>query len=117
MNSGRGRHENQRKGGDHRGRRVGHGSRDGIVGMTLTMARDLGSLGIRAMTIAPSLFETGLTHGIPQAMEESLTKDAAFPKRMGHPEEYALMARANFENPMLNGSTVRLDGGQRFAPK
>lgn len=89
----------------------------GIAGMTLTMARDLGSLGIRVMTIAPSLFHTGLTHGIPKAMEDGLTKDAAFPKRMGRPEEYAHMARAIFENPMLNGSTLRLDGGQRFAPK
>jgi hypothetical protein len=50
-------------------------------------------------------------------MEDMLTKDAAFPKRMGRPEEYARMARAIFENPMLNGSTIRLDGGQRFAPK
>jgi NAD(P)-dependent dehydrogenase (short-subunit alcohol dehydrogenase family) len=89
----------------------------GIAGMTFTMARDLGSLGIRVMTIAPSLFHTGLTRGVPPAMEEALTKDAAFPKRMGRPEEYALAARAIFENPMLNGSTLRLDGGQRFAPK
>ena len=85
--------------------------------MTLTMARDLGSLGIRVLTIAPSLFETGLTQGIPKAMEAGLTKDAAFPKRMGRPEEYAHMARAIFENPMLNGSTLRIDGAQRFAPK
>jgi NAD(P)-dependent dehydrogenase (short-subunit alcohol dehydrogenase family) len=89
----------------------------GIAEMTFTMARDLGSLGIRVMTIAPSLFHTGLTRGIPQPMEDALTKDAAFPKRMGRPEEYARMAMAIFENPMLNGSTIRLDGGQRFAPK
>ncbi|MEN8160787.1 MAG: SDR family NAD(P)-dependent oxidoreductase [Myxococcota bacterium] len=89
----------------------------GIAGMTFTMARDLGSLGIRVMTIAPSLFQTGLTRGIPQPMEDALTKDAAFPRRMGRPEEYARMAIAILENPMLNGSTIRLDGGQRFAPK
>ena len=89
----------------------------GIAGMTLTMARDLGSLGIRVVTIAPSLFHTGLTHGIPKEMEAGLTKDAAFPKRMGRPEEYAHMAKALFENPMVNGLTLRLDGGQRFAPK
>ena len=89
----------------------------GIAGMMLTMARDLGSLGIRVMTIAPSLFHTGLTRGIPQSMEDTLTRDAAFPKRMGRPDEYARMAQAIFENPMLNGSTIRLDGGQRFAPK
>lgn len=89
----------------------------GIAGMTLTMARDLGSLGIRVVTVAPSLFHTGLTRGIPKEMEDGLTRDAAFPKRMGQPEEYAHLARALFENPMLNGSTFRLDGGQRFAPK
>ena len=89
----------------------------GIAGMTLTMARDLGSLGIRVLTIAPSLFHTGLTRGIPKEMEDGLIRDAAFPKRMGRPEEYAHLARAIFENPMLNGSTMRLDAGQRFAPK
>lgn len=89
----------------------------GIAGMTLTMARDLGSLGIRVVTIAPSLFHTGLTAGIPKVMEEGLVRDAAFPKRMGRPEEYAHLARALFENPMMNGSVLRLDGGQRFAPK
>ena len=89
----------------------------GIAAMTLTMARDLGSLGIRVMAIAPSLFATGLTKGIPENMEASLTKDAAFPKRMGRPEEYAKLAVAIVENPMLNGGTIRLDGGQRFSPK
>jgi NAD(P)-dependent dehydrogenase (short-subunit alcohol dehydrogenase family) len=89
----------------------------GIAGMTLTMARDLGSVGIRVMTIAPSLFSTGLTQGIPDQMAENLTRDAAFPKRMGHPAEYARLVVAIVENPMLNGSTIRLDGGQRFAPK
>jgi NAD(P)-dependent dehydrogenase (short-subunit alcohol dehydrogenase family) len=89
----------------------------GIAGMTFTMARDLGSLGIRVMTIAPSLFSTGLTKGIPDAMAENLVRDAAFPKRMGRPDEYAKLAIAIFENPMLNGGTIRLDAGQRFAPK
>jgi NAD(P)-dependent dehydrogenase (short-subunit alcohol dehydrogenase family) len=85
--------------------------------MALTMARDLGSLGIRVMAIAPSLFSTGITAGIPAEYEAALTKDAAFPKRMGRPDEYALLALSIVENPMLNGGTVRLDGGQHFAPK
>jgi len=89
----------------------------GIAGMALTMARDLGSLGIRVVAIAPSLFSTGITKGIPDEFAEVLTKDAAFPKRMGRPEEYARLAVAIVENPMLNGSTIRLDAGQRFAPK
>jgi NAD(P)-dependent dehydrogenase (short-subunit alcohol dehydrogenase family) len=89
----------------------------GIAGMCLTMARDLGSLGIRVMAIAPSLFATGLTQMVPEEMAAALTRDAAFPKRMGRPEEYARVAQAIFETPMLNGGTIRLDGGQRFAPK
>jgi NAD(P)-dependent dehydrogenase (short-subunit alcohol dehydrogenase family) len=89
----------------------------GIAGMALTMARDLGSLGIRVVAVAPSLFATGLSAGIPAEMEASLTKDAAFPKRMGRPDEYARLAIAIVETAMLNGGTIRLDGGQRFAPK
>ncbi len=92
-------------------------SKAAIAGMTLTMARDLGSLGIRVVSIAPSLFSTGLTRGIPDQFAEALTKDAAFPRRMGRPEEYGRLAVAIVENPMLNGSCIRLDGGQRFAPK
>jgi NAD(P)-dependent dehydrogenase (short-subunit alcohol dehydrogenase family) len=89
----------------------------GIVGMVFTMARDLGSLGIRAMAIAPSLFSTGLTKGIPDEFAATLTKDAAFPKRLGRPEEYGKLAVAIVENPMLNGLCIRLDAGTRFAPK
>jgi NAD(P)-dependent dehydrogenase (short-subunit alcohol dehydrogenase family) len=89
----------------------------GIAGMMLTMARDLGSLGIRAVAIAPSLFSTGITKGIPDEFANVLTKDAAFPKRMGKPEEYGRLVCAIVENPMLNGSCIRLDAGQRFAPK
>jgi NAD(P)-dependent dehydrogenase (short-subunit alcohol dehydrogenase family) len=89
----------------------------GIAGMALTMARDLGSLGIRVLAIAPSLFSTGITKGIPDEFADALTKDAAFPKRMGRPEEYGRLAVAIVENPMLNGSCIRLDAGQRFAPK
>jgi NAD(P)-dependent dehydrogenase (short-subunit alcohol dehydrogenase family) len=89
----------------------------GVAGMTLTMARDLGSLGIRVNTIAPSLFATGLTARVTDERAHDLTKDAAFPRRLGKPDEYARLAVAIIENPMLNGDTIRLDGGQRFAPK
>lgn len=89
----------------------------GVAGMCLTMARDLGSVGIRVMAIAPSLFATGLTKGIPDEFASALTKDAAFPKRLGRPEEYAKLVTAIIDNPMLNGQCLRLDAGQRFAPK
>jgi NAD(P)-dependent dehydrogenase (short-subunit alcohol dehydrogenase family) len=92
-------------------------SKAAIAGICLTMARDLGSLGIRALAIAPSLFATGLTEGIPDEFAAVLTKDAAFPKRLGRPQEYAKLAVAIVENPMLNGQCLRLDAGQRFAPK
>ncbi len=89
----------------------------GVAGMTLTMARDLGTLGIRVNTIAPSLFATGLTAGVSDERAENLTKDSAFPKRMGRPDEYGRLAIAIIENPMLNGDTIRLDAGQRFSPR
>jgi NAD(P)-dependent dehydrogenase (short-subunit alcohol dehydrogenase family) len=89
----------------------------GIAGMCLTMARDLGSMGIRVLAIAPSLFLTGITAMVPDEMATALVKDAAFPKRMGRPIEYAKLAAAIVDNPMLNGQCIRLDAGQRFAPK
>lgn len=92
-------------------------AKSAIAGMTLTMARDLGSLGIRVMAMAPSLFATGMTSRIDKEFEERLVKDAAFPRRMGKPEEFATMAIAVFECPMMNGSTIRIDGGQRFGPR
>ncbi|MGR3867766.1 SDR family NAD(P)-dependent oxidoreductase [Streptomyces graminifolii] len=88
-----------------------------IAGMCLTMARDLGSLGIRVLAIAPSLFDTGAVERIPDEARAVLVKDAAFPKRLGRPEEYAKLALAIIDNPMLNGQCLRLDAGQRFAPK
>jgi hypothetical protein len=63
------------------------------------------------------LFSTGLTQSVPDSYLDTLTKDAAFPKRAGRPDEYAKLAVAIVENPMLNGGTIRLDGGQHFAPK
>ena len=69
------------------------------------------------LPIAPSLFLTGMTKDIPEEWTKPLTKDAAFPKRLGRPEEYAKLVAAIVENPMLNGQCLRLDAGQRFAPK
>lgn len=89
----------------------------GIAGMTFVMARDLGSVGVRANAIAPSLFSTGLTKGIPDEFADALVKDAAFPKRMGLPKHYAIQAISIYENAMMNGGTIRVDAGQRFAPK
>ena len=89
----------------------------GIAGMALTMARDLGTLGIRVLAIAPSLFATGAVSGLPDDAIGPLVAGNAFPKRMGRPEEYAKLALAIIDNPMLNGQCLRLDAGMRFAPK
>ncbi|HEY1706332.1 MAG TPA: SDR family NAD(P)-dependent oxidoreductase [Trebonia sp.] len=89
----------------------------GIAGMCLTMARDLGTLGVRVLAIAPSLFATGATAAISDDFAKTLTKDAAFPRRMGRPEEYAKLVASIVDNQMLNGQCLRLDAGQRFGPR
>jgi NAD(P)-dependent dehydrogenase (short-subunit alcohol dehydrogenase family) len=92
-------------------------SKGGIVGMTLPVARDLASLGIRCVTIAPGLFETPLLAGMPDAKRQPLAAHIPFPKRLGQPSEFASLARHIVENPMLNGLTIRLDGGLRMPLK
>ena len=92
-------------------------SKGGIVGMTLPIARDLASLGIRVVTIAPGLFETPLLGGLPESARQALAANIPFPKRLGQPPEYAQLARSIVENPMLNGLTIRLDGALRMPPK
>ena len=92
-------------------------SKGGIVGMTLPVARDLASMGIRCVTIAPGLFETPLLGSLPEAQREVLAANIPFPHRLGQPAEYATLVRGIIENPMLNGVTLRLDGALRMPPK
>lgn len=92
-------------------------SKGGIVGMTLAMARDLASLGIRVMTIAPGIFKTPMMAALPQEAQDSLGKQVPFPPRLGKPDEYAALVQHIAENTMLNGETIRLDGAIRMAPK
>jgi NAD(P)-dependent dehydrogenase (short-subunit alcohol dehydrogenase family) len=92
-------------------------SKGGIVGMTLPIARELARHGIRVMTIAPGLFDTPLMAGLPEPARLSLGQSVPFPPRLGRPAEYAQLARQIIENPMLNGSVIRLDGALRMAPK
>ncbi len=92
-------------------------SKGGIVGMTLPAARDLAGRGIRVMTIAPGLFDTPLLAALPQEARDELGRGIPFPKRLGLPEEYARLACAIADNPMLNGETIRLDGALRMPPK
>jgi len=92
-------------------------SKGGIVGMTLPIARDLASLKIRVVTIAPGLFHTPLFATLPQEAIDSLGAQVPHPSRLGDPAEYAALARHIVENPMLNGETIRLDGAIRMSPR
>ena len=92
-------------------------SKGGIVGMTLPMARELASSGIRVMTVAPGLFATPMMKGLPQEAQDSLAKQTPFPPRLGEPDEFAAMVGHIIENTMLNGETIRLDGAIRMQPR
>ena len=92
-------------------------SKGGVVGMTLPIAREMARHGIRVMTIAPGLFDTPMMAELPEDVRDSLGAMVPFPSRLGQPAEYARLARDIIENPMLNGSTIRLDGAIRMQPK
>jgi NAD(P)-dependent dehydrogenase (short-subunit alcohol dehydrogenase family) len=92
-------------------------SKGGIVSMTLPIARELARIGIRVMTIAPGIFDTPMLAAMPEAIRESLGQQVPFPSRLGRPSEYAALVRHIFENEMLNGEVIRLDGAIRMAPK
>jgi NAD(P)-dependent dehydrogenase (short-subunit alcohol dehydrogenase family) len=92
-------------------------SKGGIVALTLPLARDLSSLGVRVMTIAPGLFDTPLLARLPEDVKTALGAMVPFPRRLGQPAEYAQLAKQIIENPMLNGEVIRLDGAIRMAPK
>jgi NAD(P)-dependent dehydrogenase (short-subunit alcohol dehydrogenase family) len=92
-------------------------SKGGIVGMTLPLARDLAQFGIRVVTIAPGLFATPLMKELPEQVQESLAASIPFPKRLGHPQEFASLACHVVTNTHLNGEVIRLDGALRMAPR
>jgi NAD(P)-dependent dehydrogenase (short-subunit alcohol dehydrogenase family) len=92
-------------------------SKDGVVGMTLPIARELARFGIRVCTIAPGLFFTPMMESLPPEVQESLGLSVPFPPRLGRPDEFAALAQHIVENEMLNGETIRLDGAVRLAPK
>ena len=92
-------------------------SKGGIAAMTLPMARELASSGIRVVTIAPGIFLTPMLAGLPEAAQSSLSEQVPFPSRLGRPEEFAALVAHIVENSMLNGETIRLDGALRMAPR
>jgi len=92
-------------------------SKGGVAALTLPAAREFARHGIRVVTIAPGIFETPMLRGLPEAVQRSLAESVPFPKRLGQPQEYALLVRQILDNPMLNGETIRLDGAIRLAPQ
>ena len=85
--------------------------------MTLPIARELARIGIRVMTVAPGIFDTPMLAAMPEAVRQSLGQQVPFPSRLGRPAEYAALVRHIFENEMLNGEVIRLDGAIRMAAK
>ncbi|MDJ1159757.1 SDR family NAD(P)-dependent oxidoreductase [Chelatococcus sp. SYSU_G07232] len=92
-------------------------SKGGILGLTLPVARDLSSFGIRVMTIMPGIFETPMFASVPDEYRQALEASVPFPSRLGRAEEYAALVKSIVENDMLNGTAIRLDGAIRLSPK
>ena len=92
-------------------------SKGGVVGMTLPIARDLSSMGVRVNTIAPGLINTPMLQGLPEPAKQSLANTVLFPRRLGEPQEIARVAQMLIENDYMNGETIRMDGGIRMQPK
>jgi NAD(P)-dependent dehydrogenase (short-subunit alcohol dehydrogenase family) len=92
-------------------------SKAGVAGMTLPLARDLAQWGVRVCTIAPGLFATPLLKELPDEVQQSLAASIPFPKRLGHPNEFAELALHIVTNGHLNGEVIRLDGALRMAPR
>lgn len=91
-------------------------SKGAIVSMTLPIARDLSTQGIRIVTVAPGLFNTPMLQQLPEKVKAFLAKTIPFPQRLGEPSEYAQLIESICENPLLNGETIRLDGALRMMP-
>ena len=92
-------------------------SKAGVAGMTLPVARDFMSEGIRINTILPGIFNTPLLAGLPEKAQQALAAAVPFPKRLGRPDEYADLVMLMLENGYFNGETVRLDGAIRMPPR
>ena len=92
-------------------------SKGGVVSMTLSAARDLASFGIRVCTIAPGIIDTPMLAGVNEEFRATLAEGIPFPKRLGHPDDYARLAMMIIEHDYLNGEVIRMDGALRMAPR
>ena len=91
-------------------------SKAGVAGMTLPIARDLASKGIRVVTIAPGPSDTPMLGPMRDDIRESLTSQIPFPKRLGRAEDFAALVKHIIENEYLNGEVIRLDGALAHGP-
>jgi 3-hydroxyacyl-CoA dehydrogenase / 3-hydroxy-2-methylbutyryl-CoA dehydrogenase len=92
-------------------------SKGAIASLTLPLARDLARHGIRAVTIAPALFDSNMTRQLPEKARQSLGRAMEFPLRAGRPEEFSRLVLESINNSMLNGTVLRLDGAMRMPSK
>jgi len=92
-------------------------SKAGVVGLTLTAAREFATAAIRVVSIAPGLFQTPMVAALPPEVQQGLGDSVPYPRRLGHPEEFAALVEHIATNPYLNGETIRLDGALRMAPR
>jgi len=92
-------------------------SKGGVAALTLPLAREFGQLGIRVVSIAPGVFETPMMQAAPEKVRQSLVEQIPFPHRFGNPQEFAALVCHVFENNMLNGCVLRLDGATRMGAK
>jgi 3-hydroxyacyl-CoA dehydrogenase / 3-hydroxy-2-methylbutyryl-CoA dehydrogenase len=89
-------------------------SKAGVAGLTLPLAREFADIGIRVVTISPGLFMTPMMDNLSEKAQAKLVDTVPFPRRMGRPREFALLVNHIIQNPMINGSTIRLDGAMRM---
>lgn len=88
-------------------------SKAAVIGMTIPVARDLAEHGIRVVSIAPGLFESGMSAGMPQKVSDGLIEKMLFPRRMGKASEFAAMVQHVIENAYVNATTLDIDCGTR----
>lgn len=92
-------------------------SKGGVIALTLPLARDLASWGIRVMCICPGVMDTAMLADASDELREALADINVFPKRLGRPDDVAQLVRAFMENTYLNGEVVRVDAATRLAPR
>ena len=88
-------------------------SKAGIIGLTKSMAKELGSRGIRVNAIAPGFVETEWQKNKPEEIRNNIYNKTAI-KRFAAPEEIADAVRFCINNAFVNGSIIEVSGGYCF---